>query len=308
VLDYEGGLDEIRSQVRSLNIKWDVVDLELSDAMRGCREGLLETIDPDELAPAPDGTPAKQDFIPGALTKCAVGTVIWSTVVAYDKTRFRGDKPKRLEDFFDLERFPGKRGLRYTPKANLEWALLADGVAPEDVYPTLATKEGLDRAFAMLDRVKPYVVWWRSGEEAVRLLETHQVSMTSAYNGRIYDAVAGRGEPFGIVWDHQIWNIDLLGILRGNLKRARAMDFIRFATATPQLAAQAKYIPYGPVRRSALKQVTPVQRGHLPTAPANFKTAMRIDAKWWASHFEAINRRFQAWAKRPIQVPRSLPR
>lgn len=308
VLDYEGGLAEIRSQVRSLNVKWDIVDLELSDAVRACDEGLLEKIDVTMLEPAPDGTPPEHDFIEGALTDCAAGTVIWSTVIAYDESKFTETKPQSLSDLFNLDQFPGKRGLRYTPKANLEWALLVDGVSPEDVYSTLETERGLNRAFAVLGRIKPHTIWWRSGEEAIRLLEEDEVVMTSAYNGRVYEASTTRGEPFRIIWDWQVWNIDLLGIPRESPNRQAAMDFIRFATATSQLAAQARHIPYGPVRRSALEQVAPTLRAHLPTAQANFRHALQIDAEWWAEHFPAINRRFEKWADRPIRVPRSLPR
>lgn len=308
VLDYEGGLDEIRSQVRSLNVKWDIVDLELSDAVRACNEGLLEPIDITELEPAPDGTPPEDDFIEEALTKCAVGTVIWSTVIAYDETKFTESRPRQLTDLFDLKRFPGKRGLRYTPQANLEWALLADGVAPENVYPTLETGKGLNRAFDVLDRIKRHIIWWRSGDEAIQLLEDDQVVMTSAYNGRVYEAVTGRGEPFRIMWDWQIWNIDLLGVPRESPRRQEAMDFIRFATSTPQLAAQAEHIPYGPVRRSALNQVAPALRAHLPTGPKNFRHALQIDGEWWAQHYPSISQRFEEWAGRSIRVPRALPR
>ncbi|MEX2489181.1 MAG: extracellular solute-binding protein [Pseudomonadales bacterium] len=308
VLDYDGGLAEIRSQVRSLNVRWDIVDLELSDAVRACNEGLLEEIETASLQPAPDGTPPEEDFIEGTLTPCAVGTVIWSTVIAYDRTDFADAGPQKFTDLFDPDRFPGKRGLRYTPKANLEWALLADGVEPEVIYDTLETKQGLDRAFRVLTRIKPWIHWWQAGDEAVRLLETDQVVMTTAYNGRIYDAVTTRNEPFEIIWDRQIWDIDLLGIPRGNPRRQQARDFITFATATRQLAMQAQHISYGPVRHSALQQVAPELRPHLPTAPENFRHALQVDSAWWAEHFDRINRRFEDWASRSIQVPQALPR
>jgi len=308
VLDYNGGLGRIRDQVRSLNFKWDVVDLELTDAIRGCEEGLLEPIDAAILAPAPDGTEPKRDFIPGTLTECAVGTVMWSTVIAYDAGSFDAAAPSGLEDYFDTERFPGGRGMRRTPKANLEWALMADGVGPEQVYSVLETEQGLRRAFAVLERIKPQLVWWEEGEQAVRLLETGRVVMTTAYNGRIYEAAVGRGEPFEILWDRQIWNIDLLGIPRGHPEREAALAFIRYATATERLAEQARHIAYGPVRRSSLQQVPAAVVPHLPTAPDHLRRALRIDARWWAAHFEPINRRFQEWAERPVGVPRALPR
>lgn len=308
VLDYTGGLDRIRDQVRALNVRWDVVDLELSDAIRGCEEGLLEKIDPSRLAPAPDGTPAREDFFDGSLTECAVGTVIWSTVVAYDQRALHGNEPRSLSDFFDVERFPGHRGLRKTPKANLEWALMADGVPPGRVYEVLSTEQGLDRAFAMLDRIKPYLVWWEAGTEAPRLLETGQVTMTSAYNGRIQEAINQRGAPYAIIWDHQIWNIDLLGMPKGGPNRERAWEFIRFATAPEQLAAQARQIAYGPVRRSALAEVPAARRDQLPTHPDNFATALRLNARWWARNYTQVNQRFQAWLRRPVGVPDALPR
>jgi spermidine/putrescine-binding protein len=88
--DYSGGLAEVKAQVESGNVTWDVVDVELSDALQGCDEGILEEIDHSTLPAAPDGTPAAKDFLPGALQDCAVGNIVWTTLYAYDKTKFVG--------------------------------------------------------------------------------------------------------------------------------------------------------------------------------------------------------------------------
>ncbi|MEM7023687.1 MAG: ABC transporter substrate-binding protein, partial [Pseudomonadota bacterium] len=88
VEDNSGGLDEIRDQVQSLNVKWDVVVLQLPEAIRGCDEGLLERIDSWNLPPAPDGTPAVEDFYPQAIQRCAVGLDVFATVVAYNPDLF----------------------------------------------------------------------------------------------------------------------------------------------------------------------------------------------------------------------------
>lgn len=308
VVDYDGGLEEIRAQVRSYNVKWDLVDLELADALRGCREGLLVAIDPGELPPSPDGVPAREDFLPGSLTECGVGTVVWSTVIGYDPDDFEGGaRPRRLEDFFDLRRFPGRRGMRRTPKGNLEWALIADGVPPDRVYRVLDTAEGLDRAFRVLSRIKPYIVWWRAGTEAVRLLRQDRVRMTTVYSGRIWEANTDRGAELAMVWDHQIWNMDLWGIVKHTENLEAAMDFLRFATATDSLARQASHIPYGPVRRSSQRLVPEAMAPYLPTRPEHMRGALQIDAAWWAEHFERINARFEQWLERPVRVPRNLP-
>lgn len=306
VLEYSGGIDEIRRQVRSWNVQWDVVDLELFAAIRACEEGLLEKIDPDRLPPAPDGTPAREDFISVSLMPCGVGNVVGSTVVAYNHDTL-SDKPDTIADFFDLSAFPGKRGLRRTPQGNLEWALAADGVPRDRIYDVLSTEQGVDRAFAVLDRIKPFIEWWRTGEEAVRFLETDKVAMTSVYSGRIHEAVA-RGESLSILWDHQVWFYDVWGIPKHGRRTALARDFIRFATSTESLAAQANYIPYGPTRRSSMPLVDKAIRERLPTSKKHLESAIELNAQWWSENLNEISSRFERWIQRPLMVPKDLPR
>lgn len=307
VLEYAGGIDVIRDQTREHNIHWDVVDLEIADAIRACDAGLLERIDPDTLPAASDGTPAREDFLPGTLRECAVGTVIWATTVAYDTQRVRR-APQRLEDFFNPDDFPGRRGLRRTPKGNLEFALMADGVAPERVYTVLSTEAGVSRALDMLDRIKADVRWWRAGEDAVRLLESGEVTMTTAYNGRIAEAVEARDAPFAIVWDGHVRNLDLWGVPVHGEQTELAMDFVRFAARPSSLAKQARYIPYGPVRESALELIGTDRRAVLPTAPANSARQLQIDANWWARNIDRLGPRFERWIDKPTRVPERLPR
>lgn len=307
VVHYDGGIDEIRDQVRAWNVQWDVVDLELFDAIRACDEGLLVEIDPDTLPPAPDGTPARQDFVPGSLSRCGVGSVVAATVVAFDAAAAGGRRPTSLEDFFDVKGFPGRRGLRRTPKVNLEWALIADGVDPDRVYQVLDTPAGVDRAFDVLTRLKPYVEWWSTGLEAIRLLESGEVAMGSVYSGRVYDAVQ-RGRALEILWDHQVWFYDVWGVPRHGANRDAALDFVRFATATRSLASQMRYVPYGPARRSALPLIEPQIRAMLPTAPDNRRTAVEGNAEWWSRNLDRISRRFERWIDQPVMVPKALPR
>lgn len=306
VIQYAGGIDEIRQQVRAWNVSWDVVDLELFDAIRACEEGLLEEIDLADMAPAPDGTPAVEDFLSRGDTRCGVGNVVGSTAVGYRTDRFE-TPPTRIGDFFDLKRFPGRRGLRKTPKGNLEWALIADGVPREEVYEVLATERGLERAFEVLDRVKPHTDWWRTGQEAVRLLEADQVAMTSVYTGRVA-AARERGQPLAILWDHQLWYYDVWGIPRNGRNSELAREFVRFATSSESLAGQARYIPYGPVRHSAMEQLEPALRDRLPTSEKHLATAIPLNARWWSQHLDRIAPIFARWLERPVMVPRELPR
>ena len=299
--DYNGGLAEVQAQVEANNVTWDLVDVELSDAVKGCDEGILERIDSSILPPAPDGTPAKDDFLAGTLTECAVGQIVWSTIIAYDKTKFPGAKPATLKDFFNTTDFPGMRALRNVPRVNLEWALMADGVAPGDVYAVLGTEAGVDRAFAKLDTIRDSLIWWESGAQPPQMLADGEVVMASAYNGRIFNAQNLEKKPFVIIWDGQIWDLDLWVIPKGSKNLKNALDFIAFSTDTQRNADQAKYISYGPVRKSSGALVaTHAETGidmkpHMPTSPDNFKTALQNDFEFWADNNDELNERFNAW-------------
>jgi putative spermidine/putrescine transport system substrate-binding protein len=299
--DYNGGLAEVKAQVEAGNVTWDLVDVELSDAIRGCDEGLLEPISTDILPPAPDGTPAEEDFLEGTLYDCAISTIVWSTIYAYDSTKFPGKKPSTIADLFDTKNFPGKRGLRKNPKANLEFALMADGVAPGDVYEVLGTPEGIDRAFAKLSTIKNDVIWWEAGAQPPQMLADGEVVMATAYNGRVFNAIATEKKPFEIVWDGQVWDLDLWVIPKGAPNKDAALDFIAYSTDTQRLADQAAWISYGPARSSSVPLIgkhaeAGIEMGpHMPTAPDNFKNAVQNDFEFWADHQDELNERFNAW-------------
>jgi putative spermidine/putrescine transport system substrate-binding protein len=298
--DYSGGIAEIKAQVEAGNVTWDIVDVELSDAIRACDDGLLEVIDHSTLPAGADGTPATEDFLEGTLHECAVANIVWSTIFAYDKTKI-ANGPTTIADFFDLEKFPGKRGMRKGAKPNLEFALMADGVAAKDVYDVLETPEGVDRAFAKLSTIKDSVVWWEAGAQPPQLLADGEVAMTTAYNGRIFNAVANEDKPFEIVWDGQIWDLDLWVIPKGAKNKDLALDFLKFSTATEQLAKQASYISYGPARMSSAPLVgkfegKDIDMGpQMPTAPKNLANAVQNNFDFWADNADQLNERFNAW-------------
>jgi len=300
-VDADNPASPIKAQVEAGNVSIDVADVEYSDAVRLCDEGLLESIDASTLPAAPDGTPAADDFIEGALTECAVANIVFSTIYAYDTTKFTGDVPTTIADFFDTAKFPGKRGLRKGAKANLEIALMGDGVPAADVYAMLKTDEGVARAFAKLDTIKNDVVWWEAGAQPPQLLADGEVAMTTAYNGRIFGAAVGEGKPFQIVWDGQILDFDLFVIPKGAPHLDLAMDYLRFATDTQQLANQAKWISYGPARKSSAPFVGLYQDGktemgpHMPTSPENMTNALVNSFEFWADYDTELNEKFNAW-------------
>ncbi|NUB43875.1 ABC transporter substrate-binding protein [Fertoebacter nigrum] len=301
MVDSDNPATPIKAMVEANNVTIDVASLEYADAIRLCDEGLLEPIDPAILPAGADGTPATDDFLPGAITDCAVSTDIWSNIFAYDSSKLTGTVPTTAADFFDLEKFPGKRGMRKGAKAVLEFALMADGVAPADVYATLDTPEGLDRAFAKLDTIKSDVVWWEAGAQPPQLLADGEVVMTTAYNGRIFNAAIGEGKPFTIVWDGQLYENEMYAIPKGAPNKDQALEFIAYATSTEGLQAQAQQISYGPARKSAnateiiFKDGKTVMGPNLPTAPENLANALETSSDFWVDNDSELNERFNAW-------------
>ena len=298
---YDGGLDELRRQVSGGDVDWDLMDMTMADNRAACRQGLLEPIDHSRLHPAPDGTPAEQDFIDGALTECGVAQIVYAMVAAYNRDAFPGERPTRIADVFDLRRFPGTRALQRSPEANLEWALRSYGVPRQDLYQLLSTERGLRLAFERLDRIRDHVVWWTSVEQPVDMLISGEAVIASEYNGRLFDAAAVQGHPIEIIWDGQVYELGSWGIPRGTRRLDDVLEFIRYATGTGPLAEQARYIAYGPARRSSMRLVSTHaetgvdMRPHLPTSPVNFRTAILKDTEWYASLYGRIKARFDAW-------------
>ena len=290
---YTGGVAEIKAQVEAGNIQWDVVDIETIDLERACAEGLLEIIPRDILEAAPDGTPAEKDFIPDALSnECGVGEIVWSTVYAYNHDTLTGDKPSSIQDFFDLQKFPGKRALRKRPQVNLEWALLADGVAPNEVYERLSTPEGQEQAFAKLDSIKHEIVWFDSWSQAPQLLNDGGAVFVQSANGRFFDAIRRENKPFTMVWDGHLYDLDAWGIVKGTPKLEEALKFVAFTTTTKALAG-FQDVAYGPPRHSSMELVDKDVVDHLPTS--HIDAGLKADGIFWADYGENLGERFNEW-------------
>ncbi len=299
---WDGELAQVAAMVKQHQFKADVIDFELPMAVKACAQGLLEKIDPALLPPGADNKSAARDFVAGAIGPCWVGAMVYSQLMVFSPTLKQGLKhaPATLADFFDRKKFPGPRALnRSAAKFNLEMALLADGVAPGEIYHALETPEGLDRAFAKLAALRP--VWVKNGGDAITLLEKGRAVMATALNG---DVQAQKDFTPGVIWDHQLYEMDVFAIPKGDPEKTRALDFIAYATASAPLAAAADWVAFGPARRSAITLVknnpeTGVpMRPLLPTAPENFRNAFAVDDGWWLAHGAAIAPRWQEFVSR----------
>lgn len=289
--DYGGGIAEMKAQVEADNIQWDVVDIEVIDLERACAEGYLEVIDQSVLPAGDDGVAAEDDFIEAALAnECGVGNIVWSVVFAVNTDNGAG--PQTIAEFFDTEAFPGKRGLRKRPQVNMEWALIADGVAPGEVYETLSTEEGQERAFAKLATIKDDIVWFDSWSQAPVLLNDGGAQMVQSANGRIFAAIQDEGAPFEIVWDSHVYDLDVWAIMKGSPNKEKAMEFIQFATGTVPLSGMQD-VAYGPTRASAQALLPESVKQDLPTA--HLDVGLKADGIFWADFGESLGEKFNEW-------------
>ncbi|NPD20715.1 extracellular solute-binding protein [Alterinioella nitratireducens] len=296
----------LRAMNEAGNITWDLVDVVASDAIRLCDEGLAMEIDHDEvLAPAPDGTPASEDFGDLIVSDCFIPQIVYSTTFGYrtDVEEWNGRTPDDICDVFDLEAFPGQRSLERRPINNMEWALLCSGVAEEDVYDMLETEEGIQMAFDKLETIRDETVWWSAGADTPQLLADGEVVIGSTYNGRLFSVIEEQDQPVAMLWDAQVYDLDGWIIPEGlpEDRLARVLDFLYFATDTQRLGDQAAYISYGPARASSAPLVGDhaelgiAMAPHMPTDPANAERTFLYNYEWWADYRDDLDARFQAW-------------
>jgi putative spermidine/putrescine transport system substrate-binding protein len=245
----------------------------------------------EELDSAQFGKP--EGFVPGTFSHCGVGFYIWSTVLAYNADKL-ASAPTGWADFWNTEKFPGKRGLRKGAKYTLEFALMADGVAPKDVYKELATKAGQDRAFKMLDKLKPSIQWWEAGAQPPQYLQSGDVVMSSAYNGRI--AAVQKESNLKVVWTGGVYDFDAWAIPKGAKNVEAAKKFIAHTLVPEYQKTFSENISYGPTNKEAIPLVSAETVANLPTTPENIKDQVQIDVKFWADFGESLEQRFNSWA------------
>ena len=253
-VDYTGGLSEIKAQKEAGKITWDIMDVYAKDTIIGCDEGIFHEFDFDkDFAPAPDGTPASQDFFTSMPSKCAVGNILYSWNFAYNDATIGDSKPKTIKDFFNTKRFPGKRAIYKGAMSNLEIALVADGVkasgaqAGGDLLYRKMEGAGIDRA---LNKIKALCtdpnggcVFWNAGAQPPELLANGEVVMATGWNGRFFNAQM-EGTPLVQVWDAQILDYEYFAMVKGgpNDANGKALKVLREMTSSEGLAGSAKYI------------------------------------------------------------------
>jgi putative spermidine/putrescine transport system substrate-binding protein len=287
---YDGALSKISAQINTGALKWDVVDVESNELIQGCQEGYFERLDWSKIGDKSKMIPAASNTSP-----CGVGYLTGALVLTYDKSKVAAG-PQSWADFWDVKKFPGKRGMRFGPKWTLEVALMADGVKPSDVYKVLSSPGGVDRAFAKLDQIKSNIVWWKLGAESIQQLASGEVAMTAAYNGRVVATNRAEKRQFDIVWNAgSIYFMDYFVVLKGSPNKDSAEKFISLAVSANAQREMPNYVGYGPTNLAAFDGMKPTIAAELPTEERLKQSTFRDD-KFWLDHNDELTQRFNVWA------------
>jgi putative spermidine/putrescine transport system substrate-binding protein len=230
-----------------------------------------------------------QDVLPGMLTQNWLGFSVFGIVMAYSEETFAGAHPASWADYWDTQKFPGRRGLYKSPWGVLELALLADGVDGKDLYPL-----DVDRAFKKLDQIRDHVsVWWSAGAQNTQTLQNGEVDISDTWSARGYAAIAS-GAPLRMLWEG-LYSVDGWAIPLDTPKLDLARKFVEFCMRPEQQAVYSSLTTNGPSNKRAFEFISADKTSALPSSPENFKHLTELNSVWWGSHYDAVTERFQEW-------------
>lgn len=269
------------AMVEAGDVTWDVVDVE-SDFGIGSSTEFLEPID-YSIVP-------QDAIIEGQATEYRVGNIFYGMVIGFNTDTFGDDGPKSWADFFDTEKFPGTRMLpRTANKYAFEVALIADGVAPEDLYPL-----DYERAITVLDRIKDDVVFWESGSQSAQIMADGEAEIGMLWNGRLQTAM-DEGAPLGIEWNQHIALFDYLVVPKGSPNVDEAMQLIAYMLSDDNAHRISEFISYAPTNVNTFDKVAPENADVLASFEDRPASGFVVDDIWWdANKAEAVEA-YDSW-------------
>lgn len=268
---------KIKAMVEAGNVQWDVVDVEGEFALRAAKQGLLEPMDFSVI----DKDPLDERFV----SEHGVGSFFFSFVLGWNTNRYPNGGPENWQDFFNVEEYPGTRIVYKWPTAGvLEMALLADGVAPGDLYPL-----DVERALNKLGTIKDHLEFWGSGAESQQALASGEAAMCFCWNGRVFELLQ-ENAPVDYTWNDNLTHADFLVVPKGTENYAAAMEFIAYAVSAEGQARFANRSAYTPINTRSDGMVQSEIRPHLSTAHPDEQVSMSLE--YWADNGPDISKKW----------------
>jgi putative spermidine/putrescine transport system substrate-binding protein len=277
------GIAQVRLQVQSGAVVWDIVGTGIGECAAGEKEGLWEPIDYSVAKNAMD--------LPEKLRgKSWIGGTIWAGyVLAWNKDKYPENPPNSWADFWDVEKFPGTRAAYNSPRFMLEAALLADGVPKDEIYPI-----DMDRAFAKLRELKPHIdVWYTSFGQAVQLMKDNELDIVPNFDGRTIDVIKDGGN-WDFTWNDGVTNAGCNAIVKGTPNKEKAMLVMNELNDAAIQARLPQFFSYGPVNPKSYENglIPDDIAKNLNSHPDNMKLQLILDPAWWGDNHAAAERRW----------------
>ena len=274
---------KIQQMVESGNAIWDVVDTEPYFPVANCGT-LVEKLDFTNID--------KSQFPEGTVSDCSIPTAQYSTMLIYNTQTYSGaNVPTTPADFFDLKKFPGKRVVpNWAGAGALEFALLADGVAPENLYP-LDTR----RAYKKLDTIRDSLEFWNTSSESQQSMEDGAADMWLAWSGRGYEAEKN-GASIAPVWNDNLIAWATLSIVKGSKNAENAQSFIEYAAQAAPQARFAELQPYSATNLEAEPKLDELQQKWDVASPDVQKQAIVTNVQWWADNSADAEAEWTSWS------------
>ncbi|HEX5079250.1 MAG TPA: ABC transporter substrate-binding protein [Geminicoccaceae bacterium] len=267
---------KVQAMVAAGNVEWDVIETDLPAILTLVDDDLLEPIDyskidPDRLA----GIPEELRHPYG------LGSSVYSLNIVYNTDQFEpGKHPSDWPAVWDGEAYPGGRTFNFQGGVSpqLEIALIADGVAIDDLYPL-----DVDRAWQSFDRLKPLVTkWFTSHAQAIQILSTGGAAVGCSVGAHAITA-SREGAPIAVDFNQGKLGGNYWAIVKGTRNRELVDQFIDFAIDPKRQAMMCQQVPYGPTNLQAISLMPPEQAAVVPTSPENLSKQFWWDVDWWGS-------------------------
>lgn len=275
---------KFRAMVEAGRVEWDVVEVNPDFQWIGAKDNLLEKLDFTRI----DRGPILKE--PDLVTDYSVPEVLWSRVMFYDKKQFAAAHPQGWAEVWDTKRFPGKR--TFASKANggaLEVALIADGVAPDKLYPL-----DIDRALKSLGRIRDDILWYDTNAQAEQFMTDGQAVLGLVPDGRAL-SVIDHGAPIALEYNQSMMTWATLLVPRGAPNRDAAMQFLAYVMSPEAQAAVATTYAYGPVTPASFKLLPPERARILSGGPQQEGKYFLANEKWWGENLPAVTEKMNAW-------------
>ena len=266
----------ITAQFKSGKPTWDIVDADPFSAISLGKQGMMEPIDYAVVD--------KSKMRPGFAWDYAASTYFFSYVIAYDAQKFGKNPPKSMADFFDTKKFPGKRTMYKWGTGMWEAALMADGVAPEKLYP-LDLKRAHDKIAAFKDNVVSY---WGGGAESQQVMLSGDASMGLIWSTRAAVLDKDSGGQVKFIWDQGLISPGAMAVIKNNPggKKA-AMEFIASTTDPQKQLVMFQMLGQGPANPATDALIPADQKIYNAVDPDNMKVQLPLDMPWYADNYGA---------------------